>query len=120
MLQSAGAVSLARQHDPQFKLRAPIPGLEPNRFQQFSPCTGKISLVRQESAPDFMTRRGARIGLHRQFGLFLGVGRPVRIGKHARIIHSGFRIAGLQTQTFFQLETRFCELALRGQRTTEI
>jgi len=88
MLKSAGTVSLARQHYPQFSLRAPIPGLEPNSFKQFSSCTGKISLLRQESPPDFMTGCGAGIGLNRQFGLFLGIGRPVRIGKHARIANS--------------------------------
>ena len=120
MLKSAGTVSLARQHHPQFNLRAPIPGLEPNSFKQFSPCTGKISLLGQESSPDFMTRCGAGIGLNRQFGLFLSVGRPIRIGKHARIVHPGFCIVGLQPQTLFHLETRFRDLALRRQCAAEI
>ena len=88
MLKSAGTISLASQHHPQLNPRPPIPGLEPNSFKQFPPCTGKIPFPGQQSSPDFMTRCGAGIGLYRQFGLFLGVGWPVRIGKHARIANS--------------------------------
>jgi len=120
MLKSAGTVSLARQHYTQFNLRAPIPRLEPNGLKQFPPCTGSISLLGQESPPDFMTGGGAGIALHRQFGLLLGVGQPVRIGQHARIVHPGFCVVGLQAQTLFQLETRFRDLALRRQCATEI
>ena len=67
-----------------------------------------------------MTSCGAGIGFDRQFGLFLGIGGTVRIRKHARIVHAGFRIVGLQPQTLFHLETRLRDLALRRQRAAEI
>src|SRR5690349_24675343 len=60
----------------------------PPRSTLFPYTTLFRSLLRQESPPNFRTGCGAGIGLNRQFGLFLGIGRPVRIGKHARIANS--------------------------------